>query len=150
MQLQQLDVKTAFLNGQLQEELYMQLPPGFAGGGVGRVWRLHRALYGLRQAPRAWHKRLSEELSCHGIMPSKAAPSLYTKQTADGSKAVLLVWVDDILYGSTSKQGVDMLKQVLMSSFSSRDLGKPKMFLNMCVQHVTARLVRSRSARCMQ
>lgn len=133
MILQQLDVKTAFLNGQLEEELYMQLPPGFEAGSSGSVWRLHRTLYGLRQAPRAWHKRLSEELGRHGIVPSQADPSLYTKQMADGSKAVLLVWVDDILYGSVSQQGVDMLKQVLMSSFSSRDLGEPKTFLNMSI-----------------
>ena len=66
MELHQLDIKTAFLNGQLEEEVYMEQPPGYAGGGAGNVCRLHRALHGLKQAlkqaPRAWHKRLSEEL----------------------------------------------------------------------------------------
>jgi len=72
MELHQLDIKTAFLNGQLEEEVYVEQLPGYAGGGAGKVCRLHRALYGLKQAPRAWHKRLSEELNSLGVTAASA------------------------------------------------------------------------------
>ena len=72
MELHQLDIKTAFLNGELEEEVYVEQLPGYAGGGAGKVCRLHRALYGCtaKQAPRAWHKRLSEELNSLGFTVS--------------------------------------------------------------------------------
>ena len=77
LEVHQLDIKTAFLNGVLQEEVYIQLPTGYHEGGPDVGCHLHRALYGLRQAPRAWHIRLTEELATMGFRPSAADPGLH-------------------------------------------------------------------------
>ena len=65
LEVHQLDIKTAFINGLLQEEVYIEQPTGYHEGGPDIGCHLHRALYGLRQAPRAWHIRLTEELASH-------------------------------------------------------------------------------------
>ncbi|KAJ9513180.1 hypothetical protein QJQ45_029336 [Haematococcus lacustris] len=77
MELEHSDVKTAFLNGRLKKVIYMHQPAGYEDGS-GRVCRLHRALYGLRQAPRAWHARLKEELEQLGFTASAADSCLFT------------------------------------------------------------------------
>ena len=92
-----MDIKTAFLNGQLEEEVYVEQPPGYAGGGAGKVCRLHRALYGLKQAPRAWHKRLDEELTSLGFTASSADAGLYTKLDVEAGCVFIIVIVYDQL-----------------------------------------------------
>ena len=66
-EVRQLDVKTAFLNGELEEKIYMQQPPGYQQGSAGMVCRLRKALYGLRQAPRAWYAKLKSEFEAAGF-----------------------------------------------------------------------------------
>jgi transposase InsO family protein len=78
MELHQLDIKTAFLNGELEEDIWMEQPPGYTVGGSDMVCYLHKALYGLRQAPRAWHARLKAELEGMGILATDADASLFT------------------------------------------------------------------------
>ena len=75
MELHHLDIKTAFLNGQLEEEVYVEQPPGYAGGGNGKVCRLHRALYGLKQAPRAWHNRCVARQRFRNSLGKKKKPT---------------------------------------------------------------------------
>jgi hypothetical protein len=79
MEIHQVDVKTAFLNGELEEEVYVTQPPGFDNGDPNIVCRLHKALYGLKQAPRAWHKTLNEKLLCMGYEVSKSDAGVYSK-----------------------------------------------------------------------
>ena len=72
LHLHQLDVKTAFLNGDLEEVIYMKQPPGYEEGGPRTVCRLRKAIYGLRQAPRAWHAKLNSTLEGMGFRASTA------------------------------------------------------------------------------
>ena len=90
MELQQLVIKTAFLIGVLEEDVYVEQPAGYEEGGPGMACHLHRALYGLRQAPRAWHIRLMEVLTAMGFTPSAADPSLLI---ADGKSGKVFILV---------------------------------------------------------
>ncbi|KAJ9520180.1 hypothetical protein QJQ45_030103 [Haematococcus lacustris] len=134
MEIHQLDFETAFLNGQLQpgEVIYVQQPEGFEEGSINTVCRLQKALYGLRQAPRAWHARLSEELLSMGFKASEADPALFTLQLSTGM-VYLLVYVDDCLLctqqGDTA--GLAYVKKQLSSAFRLKDLGEARWFLGM-------------------
>jgi hypothetical protein len=77
MELHQLDIKTAFLQGYLDDDIYIAQPPGYTEGEDGMVCHLIKALYGLKQAPRAWYSRLHQELDSYGFKVSKADPGLY-------------------------------------------------------------------------
>ena len=128
--MHQLDIKTAFLNGILEEEVYIEQPAGYKEGGPDLGCHLHKALYGLKQAPRAWHIRLTEELTEMGFVPSAADPGLYFKDTPSG-RIYLLVYVDDILIAARSKADVEQVKQVLLTKFDGQDLGEASFFLAM-------------------
>ena len=93
----QVDIKTAFLNGEAEEEVYVAQPPGFHSGDKSQVWKLKKALYGLKQAPHAWHKRFTEEAEEMGFKPCKSDPGLLIKVSEDKSKVYLLTYVDDLL-----------------------------------------------------
>lgn len=95
LDIHQLDVKTAFLNGDLTEEVYLEPPQGFEDF-QGRVWRLKRALYGLKQAANAWHTKLKTSLSKAGIYSTASDPSVFSGNTA-GGRAYMLIHVDDAL-----------------------------------------------------
>jgi hypothetical protein len=126
--MRQLDVRTAFLNGEIEEELYVQQPPGFSLG-KGKVCRLRKALYGLRQAPRAWHTKLSAELQRLGFRASHADPSLFVKRTGGGVH--LLVYVDDMILVGNSREELEQVARSIGAMFEVRDLGEPTHFLGM-------------------
>ncbi len=90
LELHQLDVKTTFLNGELEQEIYMQQPQGYEQGGPNIVCRLLRALYGLRQAPRAWHRCLKKVLEDLEFVASFADAALF-QGTVNGETVWLLV-----------------------------------------------------------
>ncbi|KAJ9504976.1 hypothetical protein QJQ45_013241 [Haematococcus lacustris] len=131
MELEHLDVMTAFLNGWLHEEIYMQQPAGYEDG-TARVCRLRRALYGLRQAPRAWHARLKAELEQLGFVASEADSCLFT-MVRGSSKVLLAVYVDDCLLavskGDTAT--VAWVKEQLAAVFNIHQLGSAERFLGM-------------------
>jgi hypothetical protein len=131
LELGQLDVKTAFLNGVLEEELYMEQPVGFHEGEPRVVCRMHKALYGLRQAPKAWYDKLKGELEKLGFTSSDADPGLWVGKSSAGSAVFMLVWVDDVLIASDTKECVDEAKQKLMGVFDARDLGEATVFIGM-------------------
>ncbi|PNY17420.1 hypothetical protein L195_g014163 [Trifolium pratense] len=95
--IHQLDVKNAFIHGELQEMVYMYQPPGFRDPKhPDHVWRLRKSLYGLKQAPRAWYKRFSDYASSIGFSQRKCDNSLFIYKK-DDHIAYLLLYVDDII-----------------------------------------------------
>ena len=132
LEIQQLDIKTAFLNGFLEEQVYVKQPPGFPLGSPDLVCHLNKALYGLRQAPRAWFTRLKQELVGMGFTPSESDPALFTYHSKD-AVFYLLVWVDDFLYAyppSSSSLALSLLDQ-LKEIFDVQVIGNVSYFLGM-------------------
>jgi transposase InsO family protein len=103
----QMDVKNAFLNGELTEEVYMQLPPSFSQppGFSHKVCRLRRALYGLKQAPRAWFAKFSSTISQHGFSASSYDSALFFRRSDHGI-TLLLLYVDDMIITGDDVQGI--------------------------------------------
>lgn len=118
-----MDVKSAFLNGELEEEVYVSQPPGFvAAEHKNKVLKLHRALYGLRQAPRAWNSKLDTSLLQLGFARSRNEHGLYTRDTQQ-SRLVVGIYVDDLIITGESTEAIDVFKQEMKSLFRMSDLG---------------------------
>jgi hypothetical protein len=128
LRLCMLDIKTAFLQGDLEEQVYIQQPPGYEDGS-NLVCHLHKALYGLKQAPRAWHQRLHRELLELGFTPSEADPGLYILSKGVSATLFLMVYVDDILLASKSEVAIVNIKNKILGTFDGRDLGEPSDYL---------------------
>ena len=129
----QLDVSNAFLNGDLDEEIYMHLPQGYeelTGKQVpsNSVCKLHKSLYGLKQASRQWNHKLSEVILGDGFTQTHSDHSLFIKYVGKAFLAVL-VYVYDILIVGNDDSAVTTFKMTLQSAFKLRDLGPAKYFL---------------------
>ena len=96
-QLLQYDVKNAFLHGDLNEEIYMNIPPGFEGNTGNKMCKLKKALYGLKQSLRAWFGRFAKVMKESGYKQSQGDHTLFIKHSATGGVTALLVYVDDII-----------------------------------------------------
>ena len=99
-----MDVKNAFLNGNLSEEVYMQPPPGLSVES-NKVCHLRRAFYGLKQAPRAWFAKFSSTISRLGYMASHYDSALFLRRTDKGT-ILLLLYVDDIIITGDNLSGI--------------------------------------------
>ncbi|KAH9796155.1 retrovirus-related pol polyprotein from transposon RE1 [Citrus sinensis] len=128
--LQQLDVKNAFLNGDLAEEVYMELPPGFDKEGRGLVCRLKKSLYGLKQSPRAWFDRFSRAIRQQEYKQAQTDHTLFYRHK-DGKITVLIVYVDDIILTGNDIVEIKRLKKILATEFDIKDLGSLRYFLGM-------------------
>ena len=128
--LHQLDVKNAFLNGVLEETVYMKLPPGFEKG-KHQVCKLKKALYGLKQSPRAWFNRFGTVVKGFGYTQSQADHTLFYKHSVSGKISILIVYVDDIIVTGNDLEATTKLKEALARSFEIKDLGLVKYFLGM-------------------
>lgn len=129
--LRQLDVTNAFLHGVLQEEVYMTQPPGYNDPSrPSYVCKLHKALYVLKQAPRAWYALFSSHLITHGFQNSMSDTSLFVKHQGSDLTYVL-IYVDDIIVTGTDSSYISSLLTQLQSKFALKDLGDLHYFLGL-------------------
>ncbi|CAL8998022.1 unnamed protein product [Prunus brigantina] len=129
----QLDVKSAFLNGVLNEEVYVDQPSGFViKNREDKVYRLKKALYGLKQAPRAWYEEINSYFTKAGFQRSPSEATLYVK-TAESGIIIVSLYVDDIIYTGSSKALMMEFKTEMMLQYEMTDLGLLHHFLGLGV-----------------
>lgn len=121
------DVKTAFLNAFLDETVYMEQPEGFeqtGPNGEKMVCRLKRAVYGLKQAPRNWNEELTKFMTQYGFVQSKVDNCIFTLNKSDGTKLIVLVYVDDLITTGNSPEETKTFLQALGSKFKTTNKGE--------------------------
>lgn len=124
-----LDVKAAFLNGILKEDVYVVQPPGYeVKGSENKVYKLIKALYGLKQAPRTWNRCLDETLKALGFYRCQREAAVYLR-THSSNKLVVGVYVDDMIVAGSDLQEVERFKEEMKSKFEMTDLGKLSYYL---------------------
>uniref|UniRef100_A0A7N2MIJ2 Retrovirus-related Pol polyprotein from transposon TNT 1-94 n=1 Tax=Quercus lobata TaxID=97700 RepID=A0A7N2MIJ2_QUELO len=128
-----MDVKNAFLNGDLSEEVYMQPPPGLSVES-NKVCHLRRALYGLKQASRAWFAKFSSTIFRLGYTASPYDSVLFLRRTNKGT-ILLLLYVDDMIITGADLSGIQELKDFLSQQFEMKDLGHLSYFLGLEITH---------------
>jgi hypothetical protein len=128
--LYQLDVKSAFLNGELKEEVYVQQPRGFeTPGQEEKVYKLKKALYGLKQAPRAWYSEIDSYFVQQGFIKSQSEPTLYVKRQGKNDILLVALYVDDLVYTSNNEKLIENFKIEMMKKYEMSDLGLLHHFL---------------------
>ncbi|GJR98379.1 putative ribonuclease H-like domain-containing protein [Tanacetum coccineum] len=133
----QMDVKSAFLYGTIDEEVYVSQPPGFVDPDhPKKVYKVVKALYGLHQAPRAWYATLSTFLEKHGYRRGTIDKTLFIKKD---KKDIMLVqvYVDDIIFGSTRKSWCDEFEALMKGRFQMSSMGELIFFLGLQVKQKT-------------
>ncbi|KAI9195028.1 hypothetical protein LWI28_010959 [Acer negundo] len=128
--LHQLDVKNVFLNGDLEEEVYISVPPGLKQkGGNNLVCKLQKSLYGLKQSLRAWFDRFTKAVKKCKFIQCQTDHTMFIKHSIGGKITILIVYVDDIILTCNCEEEIQALKQVLAREFEIKDLGSLKYFL---------------------
>jgi hypothetical protein len=132
-QVHHMDVKSAFLNGELSETVYVQQPPGFIVGSGDKVLKLRKALYGLKQAPRAWNSKLDKELVALGFVRSRLDHAVYRRSN---KKSFLLVgvYVDDLIISGPDVKDIKIFKSEMKQKFNMSDLGLLSYYLGIEVK----------------
>jgi hypothetical protein len=130
----QMDVKSAFLNGPIKEEVFMEQPPSFEDDRYpDHVYKLSKALYGLKQAPRACYECLRDFLISNAFKVRKVDPTLFTK-TCNGDLFVCKIYVDDIIFGSTNQKSCEEFSRMMMQKFKMSMMGELTYFLGFQVK----------------
>ncbi|KAJ4805895.1 Pol [Rhynchospora pubera] len=132
----QMDVKSAFLNGWIDEEVFVQQPPGFVDHfKPDHVYKLHKALYGLKQAPRAWYGRLCTFLLDNGFSRGKMDTTLFTKKR-DDHLLLVQIYVDGIIFGSTNATLAQEFSSLMSSEFEMSMMGELTFFLGLQIKQL--------------
>ncbi|GJR68625.1 putative RNA-directed DNA polymerase [Tanacetum coccineum] len=130
LEVEQMDVKTAFLHGDLDKEIYMEQPEGFqVKGKEDYVCRLQKSLYGLKQAPRQWYKKFESVIGKQGFRKTFSDHCVFFQRFGDDDFIILLLYVDDMLIVGKNIGRIAQLKQDLSKSFAMKDLGPAKQIL---------------------
>ncbi|KAL3510114.1 hypothetical protein ACH5RR_029515 [Cinchona calisaya] len=131
LKLFQMDVKSAFLNGFIDQEVFVEQPPGFENKNLPNyVFKLSKALYGLKQAPRAWYERLSGFLLENGFKRGIVDTTLFTKTDLKGL-LIVQIYVDDIIFGATNESLCKDFSQLMQEEFEMSMMGKLQFFLGL-------------------
>lgn len=124
-----MDVKTAFLNGDLDEEIYMVQPEGYVTlGQENKVCKLKRSLYGLKQAPKQWYEKFDHVLVSNGYIVNASNSCVYSKSFGSGY-VIIYLYVDDMLILGTTVNIVNDTKNFLSSKFEMKDIGEGDVIL---------------------
>ncbi|EOY33038.1 Uncharacterized protein TCM_041046 [Theobroma cacao] len=130
-----MDVKSAFLNGTISEDIYVEQPEGFVEKGKeDKVCKLIKALYGLKQAPRAWYKKIDAYLRSNKFFCSESEPTLYVKSSLGKIQLIVSVYVDDLLITGPNKSDLNSFRNKMKSEFDMSDLGEMSYFLGLEIQ----------------
>ncbi|MBE2321147.1 hypothetical protein DVA67_034775, partial [Solirubrobacter sp. CPCC 204708] len=132
--LYQMDVKSAFLNGYIMEEVYVEQPPGFENHNLhNHVYKLSKALYGLKQAPRAWYERLSGFLLDNGFTRGKIDTTLFIK-IKNSDMLIVQIYVDDIIFGATNDTLCNEFATCMQDEFEMSMMGELTFFLGLQIK----------------
>lgn len=130
MVVHQLDVKSAFLYGELAETVYIEQPQGFEKeGDEEKVYKLKKALYGLKQSPRAWYGRIEAYFNKEGFQKCPFEPTFFVKSTEEGEFLIVSIYVDDLIVTGTSLKLIEEFKALMKSEFDMTDMGEMRYFL---------------------
>lgn len=136
--IHQMDVKSAFLNGLLDEEVYVDQPVGYVQPGCeDKVLKLKKALYGLKQAPRAWYTRIDSYFQETGFIQCPNEPTLYVKANSHGDFLLVCLYVDDLIFTGNNSNMFEEFKEAMSSKFEMTDLGLMHYFLGLEVMQVS-------------
>ena len=140
-----MDVKTAFLNGELEEEIYMEQPEGFiVPGQENKVCRLVKSLYGLKQAPKQWHAKFDKVMLSNGFKINECDKCVYIKNTPN-HEVIVCLYVDDMLIISKNIIDIKATKRMLSKSFDMKDLGVAYFILGIKIYRTPQGLALSQS-----
>nr|GEX42683.1 zinc finger, CCHC-type [Tanacetum cinerariifolium] len=133
--IHQLDVKTTFLNGDLEEEVYMKQHEGFVmPGNEHKLCKLVKSLYGLKQALKQWHQKFDEAVLFNGFLLNQSDKCVYSKFDGSGKGVIICLYVDDMLIFGTGQNQVDKNKKFLSSKFSMKDMGEADVILGIKIK----------------
>ncbi|GJS10372.1 retrovirus-related pol polyprotein from transposon TNT 1-94 [Tanacetum coccineum] len=135
----QMDIKSAFLNGFINEEVYVAQPPGFIDfEKLDHVYKLKKALYGLKQAPKAWYNRLKAFLIKHEYKMGMVDNTLFTKKKSS-NLIIVQIYVDDIIFGSTCQDMCDEFTKIMHDEFKMSMMGELNFFLGLQIKQMEDR-----------
>ncbi|GJU87594.1 zinc finger, CCHC-type containing protein [Tanacetum coccineum] len=144
--IHQMDVKTAFLNGNLDKEVYMKQPVGFVMPGYEhKLCKLVKSLYGLKQAPKQWHHKFDEVVLSSGFLLNQSDKCVYSKFDNSGKGVIICLYVDDMLIFGTDQNQVDKTKKFLSSRFSMKDMGEADVILGIKIKRENKGIVITQS-----
>jgi hypothetical protein len=131
-----MDVKSAFINGPIKKEVYVEQPPGFEDSEYPtHVYKLSKAFYGLKQALRAWYECLRDFILTNGFKFGKTDPTLFTK-TIDKDLFICQIYVDDIIFGSTNKSSYEEFSRIMIQKFEISMMGELKYILRFQIKQL--------------